>query len=367
MMMKRKKSILLFIISGVILLCLAAVGISAVSNRSLNRESPATDRLSELDKARLAEAIHLRRSLGNLVWPGFGQAEIPVIIWNQNYSFLVGPASAPPGWETTDDLFQGQTFYRQPSDNPQNFAVEIEGEYAASMATKSETDSFLQQVFRDFLPPVIEDIFPYRLLIQPSEVQISAVAHESFHVFQQIVASKRLAVAEAAHRQGEAYWQVDEKMGDDWKTEIDLLLQAVQAQDDGQAKDLARRFLAQRQERRVKTKLAPELVDYERQLEWEEGLAKYIELAIWRAAYEHTDYAPILTGDADFKGYRAFPGRLKQELNQLKRQAGQEGETRFYYTGLAEALLLDRLDPDWKAGALAGGVWLEDLLNSASR
>ncbi len=44
---------------------------------------------------------------------------------------------------------------------------------------------------------------------------------------------------------------------------------------------------------------------------------------------------------------------------------GQEGETRFYYTGFAQGVLLDRLDPDWKSQAFEPGVWLEDLLRQA--
>lgn len=47
---------------------------------------------------------------------------------------------------------------------------------------------------------------------------------------------------------------------------------------------LARQFLEPRDQRRVRNGLDAELVDYERQLEWEEGLAKYIELEILRQA-----------------------------------------------------------------------------------
>jgi hypothetical protein len=49
----------------------------------------------------------------------------------------------------------------------------------------------------------------------------------------------------------------------------------------------------------------------------------------------------------------------------MKRQAAQEGEPRFYYTGLAEGLLLDRLASGWQEGALQDGVWVEDLLQQA--
>ena len=69
--------------------------------------------------------------------------------------------------------------------------------------------------------------------------------------------------------------------------------------------------------------------------------------------------------DGDFKEYRFFQQRWRQEISQMKRHAGQEGETRFYLTGMAQATLLDRLLPGWKELALAEGVFLEDLLREA--
>ena len=366
--MKSKKRIFLFALRGLVVLCLAAAGISTLSNRALPAAPQSTGRLEALDKQRLVEAIHLRQALGGLVWPGFGQADIPIIVWNRNDSFLVGLPQAPKGWQAVSgDEFEGQPYFYQKSKDPQNFAVPVDGAWAASMATKSETDSFLIEMFRNFLPPVIKTIFPYRLVIQSSEVQISGVAHESFHVLQQMNTPERLSAAEQAHKLGDRYWQADKTMAEDWRNEIDLLYQAVNAEKDSEAARLARVFLDGRQVRREKANLPLDLVDYERQLEWEEGLAKYIELAIWRMAYEHTGYIPILMDDPDFKGYRTFPQRLKQELDQMKRQAEQAGETRLYYTGMAQALLLDRLSPGWKDRAFEQGVWVEDLLRQAVR
>ena len=43
----------------------------------------------------------------------------------------------------------------------------------------------------------------------------------------------------------------------------------------------------------------------------------------------------------------------------------QTGEVSFYMTGMAQAYLLDRLSPGWKAKALAEGVFLETLLREA--
>jgi hypothetical protein len=137
----------------------------------------------------------------------------------------------------------------------------------------------------------------------------------------------------------------------EWEKEIALLAQAVGAPSNEDAAELVRQFLAQRDARRAAHQLDAALVDFERLTEWEEGLAKYVELSIWRVAADTPDYTPLpaLASDPDFKRYATFDQRWAQEIDQMKRQAGQEGDVRFYYTGMAQAVLLDRLTPDWKA------------------
>ena len=108
------------------------------------------------------------------------------------------------------------------------------------------------------------------------------------------------------------------------------------------------------------------LVEFERRREWEEGLAKYIELAIWRLAASTPDYQPVaaMNADLDFKHYQGFTQRWSQEVAQLRRGAHAR-DTRFYYTGMAQSFLLDRLAPDWKTKVMTPGVFLEDLLRQA--
>lgn len=50
----------------------------------------------------------------------------------------------------------------------------------------------------------------------------------------------------------------------------------------------------------------------------------------------------------------------------MRRTAGRSGETRFYYSGMAKAVLLDRLLPDWKEQVFNPNVMLEDLLRLAT-
>ena len=90
-------------------------------------------------------------------------------------------------------------------------------------------------------------------------------------------------------------------------------------------------------------------------------------LGIWREASTAPGYVPVpaLAEDPDFKEYATFAQRWSQELDQMKRQAALEGDVRCYYTGMAQAVLLDRLMPDWKAHILTETAALEDLLREA--
>ena len=326
------------------------------------------DRLDPLDKARLQETLHLKQTLGEAVWPGWGEANIPVIIWNNQYSFLIGLAEPSAGWEAVpDDDFEDRPYYRKLSDDPQNFAVQVGDEWVASMGTKWETDNFLISNFRQMMPGPLKPVFPYWILIQPTEVQMTGVLHEAFHVFQVQINPKRLQSAEHAHSAGDQYWEADAKMRTAWQDEIDALFKAVTATDPQVMREAAQAFWDLRRARRVDYQLDESLIDFEQEIEWEEGLAKYVELSIWRVAANTPGYAPLpaLSADTDFKQYATFNQRWAQELDQMKRQATQEGEVRFYYTGMAQAVLLDRLMPEWKTRVLTEATLLEDLLGEA--
>jgi hypothetical protein len=354
---------------GLMTLCLVGTMVSWWSNRNLPMERVTPNQIVPLDKIRLAETLHLKDRLGESLWPGFGYESIPICLHYDQVSFLVGyPGLPPAAWEVVSgDHFLDQPYYRKAETDPQNYAIQIGEQWVAGMATKTRTDQFLIQVFRDLLPPVVEQVFPYRLLIQPSETQIAAVIHESFHVYQARRAPERLEAAEAAHRVGELYWIIDEDMHEDWKAEVNLLIRASEAETDVEARELAAQFLDARQNRRRDAALEQNLVDFERWLEWEEGLAKYAEIKILQFAFESSTYQPIpeIAADPEFKSYQGFKNRWSQEMIQLRLQAAQEGASRFYQTGLALASLLDRLSDGWQEKVWEQDVFLEDLLQAA--
>ena len=381
---------IIWVVGGMVGLCLLATAVSALSNVGLPDRSAQVDHLSENQKALLAEFLQVRATLGEQVWPGWGELGSPLVVYNEAAAFLVNyPDNNPPdGWlkgphmatqggtwqPVTDDNFGGQSYFRQnlpvTGETPQAFTVIVGEQWAASMTTKEWTAIGLRQQIRQDLPAPLAAIVPFRLvnrlLVRGSDGYISLLAHESFHAFQGTAVPERLASAEKSLAAEAAYpWQ-DDGLQADWQAELDLLAAALAAESEAETSVLTSQFLSQRQQRRQAAGLTDAQIDFERQREWLEGLARYVELEIWRQAAQ-SNYQPIpaLVDDIDFDEYSGFDTRWSQEVDQIGRMANDDGEGRFYYTGMAQAVLLDRLLPGWKGTAFADGVFLEDLLETA--
>ena len=388
--MKTSKSInikkgCLYIPLGLILLCILAVTASALSNLNLPQHSITLDRLTELEKARLSEVLHLRTALGDTVWPGWSHADIPLIVYNEKYAFLVGLPNPPAGWmkvpsleprggaweEVTSDAFEGLPYYRtlitDPQKTPEGFTVLVGDRWVATFQTREYGEVEFYRGFRQDLPSFISNLVPVRLvwalLMGKTESYIAALEHESFHAYEGILAVDRLTASEQLYSVEENY--PFDAMEEPWKQEMKVLVQAAQAETDTEAMDLARNFLQMRALRRAG--LSAKQVDLERLREWEEGLAKYAELEIARLAGTGNGYHPVegITQDKEFKNYRGQQQFWTEQLNEAKNTQGRSGDTRFYYSGNALAVLLDRLSPDWKLRALPAGEYLDQLLQEA--
>ena len=380
------KRILKWIGLGLVGLLLGASLVSFLINRSLPDHSPVVDRLSDAEKARLLETDHLRRTLGDTVWPGWGELTIPFVVYNEAYAFCVAIPSPAAGWDfvygehqggawemVPGDTYAGQVYYRQrlanPKENPQNFIARVGDVWAATMQTHEYSEVAFYQGFREQLPPVLREVFPYPLMWQllnggGIEGLVGGLAHEAFHVFEAESALKRVQAAEnVAHLEG-SYPFDDESQNQAWKDELDLLVSAVRAGSDSDARVLAERYLETRQARRAG--LSADLVEYERQREWLEGLAKYAELQLGRAA-AGGGYQPVpeILTVASFHGYDSRVRFWEQQLDEVTRMNTYRSEVRFYYSGFAQAALLDRLMPGWKEKAMDEGVFLDGLLAKA--
>lgn len=382
----RKFLKVLISVFGVLLgLCFLLVAILAIGNLRLPQRSPVIESLSADDKIRLAEYLQFREQLGDTVWPGWGAANIPIILYNEEYAFLIGYPDPPDGWVKVpagiergtdwelvpDDAFMGESYYRQrlvdPDLTPEAFTVMVGDRWVSSMPTLDWFQISLMGQIRQDLPAFVRPIFPYRLfigqLVSGSDQYISLSAHEAFHSYQGMMAPRKFAEAELVNQSADQYPWDEQSLQDDWQEELDVLADALRSTDRVQTIDLVRQFLDLRAARRQAASLSVELVAYEQNREWLEGLARYAELEIWRQASKG-DYVPVPETSLlnDFKEYEAFEDRWSRELDQISRMVSDQGDGRFYYTGMAQAFLLDQLWPEWKLRAFDDNIWMDDLL-----
>lgn len=377
-------------LSGLVMLCLIAVGLVTWDNAHLPEHSKVTDKLTQQEKDLLRESMHLRQMIGNEVLPGLAQAEIPVILYNEAYAFLVGAKAQPPdGWVTVrkgeqlgeawevvpEDDFQGKPYYRQAlvsGATPQAFTVKIGETFSATLTTFEYFPIRLRELIRSDLPDFLRPIFPYRIatgmLVDSSDQYVTLILHEAAHAYQGITAPERLVAGEQANFDlGPMYPWDNDSLREDWQVELNLLARALQAQTEGETRLLAKEFLRVRQSRRQSAGLSADLIAFERHREWVEGIGRYAELSVYRLGHSNSGYIPAeaILDDPAFHHYKKYNQRWNREVDQMKRMASDRNESRFYYTGMAQAVLLDRLDPDWKSRLCEPGIWLEDLLAEA--
>lgn len=378
---------LLWLVVGLSIICVGGGLLSAVVNALRPQQTPAPEQLSVVEQAHVAEVLHLRATLGDAVWPGWSSADTPLILYNDAYAFLIGAAAPPPGWqrpprgeqqgnawEALPQEIGGTAVYRSrlpDGVSPEAFTVQVGDQWVGSMTTKAWMLLKFPQEIGDQLPRPVTAVVPWgpvaRLFIGGTDGYLSAILHEMFHAYQATVAPERLRAAETAVRQMDSYpWDAD-GLADAWAVEADLIASAVEAESEAETAERARAFLAQRAERRDAAALSPAMIDLERQREWLEGLAKYAEMEMYRTAGSDPAYVPdpAMAADSDFDGFSDWEQRWANQLDQTRRSVGQEGETRFYYTGWNMAVVLDRLMPGWKEQAMDEGVFLEDLLATA--
>lgn len=367
---------------GFLLLAVLAI-VSALFNLTLPTESTVKDKLTQNEKAYISEAMNLQDKIGNEVWPGWGDLQIPVIIYNEKYAFLIGYHNPPAGWMkmpreefrgteweiVKNDSFGGAAYYRQllpnPDITPEAFTVKVGDRWVASMQTKEYAAVTFYKNLRNELPPVLNAIFPYKIfwqfLMGSTENYIVGLEHEAFHAFQGTEVPQRLAESESAPFSKDYPW---EKPTNGWNEEINLLVEAYNTESDEAASKLVAQFLAKRFERREKSNLSDESIRYEQKREWLEGLAKYAELKIGVMASENQSYKHVneIETVPGFKNYKNRESHFNQQLGDVERIGNSPADPRFYYTGMLQAVMLDRLMPEWKKDAFKEDVYLENLL-----
>ncbi|MFC2157115.1 hypothetical protein ACFLT9_04700 [Acidobacteriota bacterium] len=317
-------------------------------------------KLNEKDKAQLTEVLRLKSTFGAQIWPDIENTKIPLILYNESFMFLTGLPNPPAAWsKVISDLFEGKNYYRKPAEDTQAFAVPVGQFWAGSLDTLELMNRSMDQQIRENIPaekltPALAKMFE----VTPA-FHVTVLLHESFHAYQAMTSPERFKAAQKLYSVEESYPYENPSFSEAWNREGVLLLSAWRARDLTETVNLIEAFLESRQRRRDEGGLDPDLVKFERELEWLEGLGKYAEMHFAELAYQITD-------DPRSKEYRVVFTRARYDLlSRLAKAGEQSGDLRFYLSGVVQAYLLDRVAPGWKRKIQRNqALALEDLLRS---
>ncbi len=352
-------------IGGLLAALAAALGVWAIVNVPPPSAPVERDHLTARDLDLARESQHLRSSVGGRLWPGFQDAAIPLQLYNDRFGFVLG-MDAPPGWEeVTANRYDGAAYYRTAHPEQQAFAVRIADRWAGSMTVKEAADAGMPRQLREKIG-VLARLVPYRLFILTTDQYLGAVLHEQFHAFQAERNAHRFDRAHVAYAAERRYPWSEPRFADAWMEEISLLQAALAASDRATRASSAARFLAGRQARRQRFRADAGALAFEREVEWLEGLGKYVELTTSRLAGEPT-YVPTaaIRSDPQFHGYRDDASLWQRETISMRFRVNLHDDLPFYWSGAMQAMLLDALDPGWKAGFLESDQFLDERLAGA--
>jgi hypothetical protein len=294
----------------------------------------ATACLSASDRAVAAEARITIERRGPLLWPGWREAP-PVLLRGEGEDCLLDHPEPPAGFVAGEDGVARRPGHLLPV--PVASAYPVGSRWSVVVPSRDELQSFLDERLG---PGVlaIDDLAYLRVLV-----------HEAFHAHQMTriggpdgvpafggdaratPSLEDLAAvpghAPALDRQGAA------------------LRSALRAASVDEARRAGGRFLAARDAWR--STAPPGTAGVERQLEWLEGTARYVDALAALAPAGGEAWSDLLT-------QLAAPSEIPTGVRDA-----------YAALGAGQAFLLDRLLPSWKERVLPGGEALEDVLRDA--
>lgn len=342
---------------------------------------PSSDDLSRRDVARIAEFQHLRRIVGESIWPGFGESGIPIGLVKGSMEYLFDYPSPPSGYTKVHvPSYPGTVVRRKGHTLPHlaMTAIPIGGVPTALVPDKATFDQVASLMELNADSSVLEAAMSGGVDVVDTAVYEVVAIHEGFHAFQikrDIARFQRMADLPSGSldeklfatrlKEAEATAEITKML----RVESRHLIQALSTDSPSVRRDEAQAFLKARAARRQTTAAkaegltVPSVAAYENAIEWCEGMATFVEgqtcLLAAKSGYKPLD---VMADVSDFHGYadlvrlKAFP---------LDRAGEMASRARSYVVGAGICLLLDRLGAEWKKPAIEEYMPLEDLLRQA--
>lgn len=347
MLIEKKEKKPIFRILQVIVIIIGVVMLMLLTNNALYRYRYSqmdthSDSLTNMEISQAVTALNYIKSYGEEIYPGFSTAAIDLIIYNDSYEFLICSITKSSEWTlVADNTVPGKSIYRRPVLNPQAFAVDTADRWVGSMSTLDTLNTF---VFNSMSGEtgVIGYFIPPQLFSADSGHYTGMVIHEMTHAYQaqqnevRVKADKSIEDINRKYTGEDVFEELIRKEGK-------YLQMALDASGSGDIIKYARLFLDTRTERRAICGMSAADIHDEAEYEWLEGMARYAE---YMSSFDSSSL-------------------MRKNLGNVGQKAGEQSDDRYYAMGMAQAMLLDKLNNDWKSAAFSDVFTFENALAEA--
>ncbi len=331
--MKLFKKILFTI---VVVLGVLIVGL-IINNRVYNIEyqnvDTKKDYLSEDDINRVHEIYEYLYDEGNDIFNNIDNKALNILLYNDAYEFLFSDFK-PIEEEWTyigKDEYIDRFTYRRAAKNPQAFAIKVDDTWVGSFATM---DTYHMTMLRE-----IPILYPPQFIIADEQYYKALIIHEMVHAYQGNYNSNRVDDAEHIHNVCSSYY-TDSRFNALIEREANYLEIALLADDTDTVQKNVQLFLETRLQRRKECQLTAREIHEEQEIEWLEGLARY----------------------GEFKASRDSSSLIAKNLSDISEKVKVKSDDRYYSLGMAEYMIIIKLDKKYEDDILKKNVVLEDIL-----
>jgi hypothetical protein len=314
----------------------ATIALGAIFSLRASAASQETPHLSETDRVRIREVYRLAGQLGDRVWPGWHDAPFALLLVTPDYEFLVHHPSPTPDFSAGSDTLVGALV----SHRKRVFATAMQATFPAVNGVSTIV------------------IGEAELTADKTSTRwVLTVLHEHFHQFVNSAADYFGDVAKLglAHGDESGMWMLNYpfqydsvRVQEKFTAMTHALLDAL-AQTDRPALE-KKVAVFRKAEREFRASVPPEAEKYFAFQLWQEGVARYNEVALGELAAK--GYAPSAEFRAlpDFASYSSVANGIRSRImNDLGSLSLAKSRREVVYSvGAAEALLLDRVTPAWK-------------------
>jgi hypothetical protein len=283
------------------------------------------------DATRIAEFYRLAAQYQDKLWPGWSKVPAPLLFVTADTEYLTHFDTPPKEFQKL-----GDDLYARPRQFPPN----------------------LLATFPAFGPPSVIVIGePSNTTAKTSTPWLFVVLHEHFHQLQYAQPGYYESVVKLGLSKGDTTgsWMLNypfpyevPEIADAFAHLRDSLLAALNQVEPAKFDPLAKAYLKERKQ--FLAQFLPGDRKYFSFQLWQEGVARYVQIKSAEAA---ADYQPsaAFAGLPDCTPFSAYAltarARTLDELRHV--DLSQSKRESFYSFGAAEALLLDRINPEWKS------------------